>query len=73
MGWSIVVHKNGTVKGVLSEWRRYVGVVSYQGKVLPKTIGAEQTYLTTWEILNSEKSRHRQVGKYLGASATAYP
>ena len=36
-----------------------------QEKALQKTAGAEETYITTREILHSEKNRHRQVGKYM--------
>ena len=37
----------------------------YQERALPKAAGAEETYITTREILNSEKNRHRQAGKYM--------
>ena len=40
-------------------------LVRYQERALPKAAGAEETYITTREILNSEKNRHRQVGKYM--------
>ncbi len=40
-------------------------LVRYQGRALPKAAGAEEAYITTREIINSEKNKHRWVGKYM--------
>lgn len=66
MGWSI----RGASK--MSELRAYeqnggdmLELVRYQKKDLPKAVGAEYDVLSGSEIMESEKNRHGQLGKYV--------
>lgn len=66
MGWSIRgAEKMARLRAYYLKGGDMLELVRYQGNVLPKVAGAEETYLTTRQILDSEKSRHRQVGKYM--------
>jgi hypothetical protein len=40
-------------------------LVRYQAKELPKAAGAEKEYLTSTEIIRSEKNRNEEIGKYV--------
>ena len=66
MGWSIRgAEKMARLRAYYLNGGDMLELVRYQGNVLPKVAGAEETYLTTRQILDSEKSRHQQVGKYM--------
>ena len=66
MGWSIRgAEKMARLRAYYLNGGDMLELVRYQGNVLRKAAGAEETYLTTRQILDSEKSRHRQVGKYI--------
>lgn len=66
MGWSICgAEKMARLRAYHLNGGDMLELVRYQERALPKAAGAEETYITTREILNSEKNRHRQVGKYM--------
>ena len=66
MGWSICgAEKMARLRAYHLNGGDMLELVRYQERALPKAVGAEETYITTREILNSEKNRHRQVGKYM--------
>lgn len=66
MGWSI---KGATKMARLRAYVRNGGdmleLVRYQKKDLPKAAGAEYEVLSSTQLLQSEKSRHGQLGKYV--------
>lgn len=66
MGWSI---KGATKVAKLRAYALNGGdmleLVRYQKRELPKAIGAEYDILSSAEILQSEKSRHGELGKYV--------
>ena len=68
MGWS----RKGAAK--MAQLRAYyynggdmLELVRYQKKEMPKAAGAETVILSSAEILSSEKSRHKELGKYVEA------
>ena len=66
MGWSICgAEKMARLRAYHLNGGDMLELVRYQERALPKAAGAEETYITTREIINSEKNRHRQVGKYM--------
>ena len=66
MGWSIrSAEKMAQLRAYYLNGGDMLEPVRYQRNALPKDVGAEERYLTTRQILDSEKSRHRQVGKYV--------
>ena len=40
-------------------------LVRYQKKEMPKAVGAEYGVLSGYDIINSEKKRHGELGKYV--------
>lgn len=66
MGWSICgAEKMAQLRAYHLNGGDMLELVRYQGRALPEAAGAEEAYITTREIINSEKNRHRQVGKYM--------
>lgn len=66
MGWSI---KGATQMAKLRAYELNGGdmleLVRYQKKTMPKAVGAEYDVLSSTEIINSEKNRHGELGKYV--------
>lgn len=59
------VRKNSTVKGLSSEWRRYVRTSEVLGKNTAKScLDRRNIYHNTGET-QFRKNRHRQAGKYM--------
>lgn len=60
MGWSICgAEKMARLRAYHLNGEDMLELVRYQERALPKA------YITTREIVNSEKNRHRQVEKYM--------
>ena len=66
MGWSI---KGATKMAKLRAYELNNGdmlaLVRYQKHAIPKAAGAEYDVLSSADIIQSEKSRHRELGKYV--------
>ena len=68
MGWSI---KGATKMAKLRAYKLNGGdmleLVRYQKRDIPKAVGAEYDVLSSAEVIQSEKNRHGQLGKYVNS------
>ena len=66
MGWSICgAEKMARLRAYHLNGGDMLELVRYQERALPKADGAEELYITSRELLNLEKNRHRQMEKYM--------
>lgn len=66
MDWSIYgAEKMARLKAYHLNGGNMLELVRYQERALPKADGAEELYITSRELLNLEKNRHRQMEKYM--------
>jgi len=66
MGWSVKgAEKMAQLRAYCLNGGKMLDLVRYQSRELPKASGAEYEVLSSVEILQSEKNRHGQLGKYV--------